>query len=60
MESNIYTTIEERDKLNLLLYKFMILGWTSEKIGVEWYPSLGLYKIINKKRWMLTKIEYGI
>ena len=59
MESNIYTTKEERDNLNLIMHKFLILG-SSKEIGVEWCPSLGLYKIIDKKQWMLTKIKYGI
>ena len=60
MESDIYTTAEERDKLNLMMHRFLIMGEFSKETGLQWDYVTGLYKIVDNKRWMLTKIKYGI
>jgi hypothetical protein len=60
MESDIYTTAEERDKLNLMLHRFLIMGDFSKETGLEWNYVMGIFKIVDKKRWLLTKIKYGI
>lgn len=60
MESNIYTTKEERDKLNMMMHRFLIKGNFSKETGLEWDYVMGLFKIVDKKRWMLTKIRYGL
>ena len=60
MESDIYTTAEERDKLNLMMHRFLIMGNFSKETGLHWHYVTGLYKIVDNKRWMITKIKYGI
>ena len=60
MESDIYTTAEERDKLNLMMHRFLIMGNFSKETGLQWDYVTGLYKIVDNKRWMITKIKYGI
>lgn len=60
MESDIYTTAEERDKLNLMTHRFLIMGNFSKETGLEWNYVMGLFKIVDKKQWLFTKIKYGI
>jgi hypothetical protein len=60
MGSNIYTTAEERDKLNLMLHRFLIMGDFSKEIGLHWNYVTGLFEIVDMRLWMLAKIKYGI
>jgi len=60
MESDIYTTAEERDKLNLMMHRFLIMGNFSKETGIEWNYVIGLFKIVDRKKWAFTKLKYGI
>ena len=60
MESKIYTTAEERDKLNQMMHRFLIMGNFSKETGLQWNYVTGLYEIVDKKQWLFTKIKYGI
>lgn len=61
MESDIvYTTAEERSNLNLILHRFLIMGNFSKETGLQWCSVTGLYRIVDKKQWLFTKLKYGI
>ena len=45
MESDIYTTAEERDKLNLMMHRFLIMGNFSKETGLLLFQLISIYFI---------------
>jgi hypothetical protein len=61
MKSEIYLSQKEHDNLE----KWMVNNLPSSsgihyELGVLYVYTRGQYKIINKKKWFLAKIKYGI
>ena len=56
MESEIYLNQQDHTQA----FKLIIRGITYKELGVQWVAERGQYKIVNKKRWLLTKIKYEI
>jgi hypothetical protein len=60
MESDIYLNQREHDHFIKKIHTFFVSGVSHTELGVQWVAERGQYQIIDKKKWMLTKIKYGI
>ena len=56
MESETYLNQREHEQTLILI----ISGIPYKQLGVQWIAERGQFQIMNKKKWILTKIKYGI
>jgi hypothetical protein len=59
MESETYLTFGEYESLRLnKSLPYSITAWN--ELGLQWIFQTGEWQIVNKKKWFLAKIKYGI
>jgi hypothetical protein len=57
MEFETYLTVYETLRLTNIL-PYSVTAWN--ELGLQWIFQRGQYQIVNKKKWFLAKIKYGI
>lgn len=62
MESEFYLCHEETIQLMKILNSASIRNeWDMlDEIGLQWVYQRGQYQIMDKKKWFIGKIKYGI
>jgi hypothetical protein len=60
MGGNVYLTEEEAAGLLFMQFNVAIPREDLNTLGVKWLHKENCYVIVDKKRWLLSKLKYGL